>query len=1857
MGFYGNITNTSRTTFQFDKVYSSRFDMDGHCSADGVYNGRYVLVEYDSALDETLYKLPYILIIEDNAPDILYYATDSGQINDWAPDEEYYHYFKGPDKENPLTTSLLGNLKLIYLLKGQRYEVYNPNEIQFVRFNTSKTYQIIDEQTFISRYPWNTYGLISAPTDLQEKDEDWFLDYDIHRVYIANDELYYNEAEDVNPLIFNYTDIDGYTYGVIFPYGHYDYNEEPEFWQINSNSQINYNEKVFPTLDPLPLSEDEFTQNFNLDKQYYGTSRGYDSTVWQKVFVSGIEKYVMIAELNTVVPTFGLTADPPSLIPLNPHWGADSTNVYYSLHWQPQWGFRVKAANRRLTVPSVGPNGELFDESRQYGYSYMRDQSADATMYPSDVDVVLSAEFQDHDEEYNPTNKVLYYDPWSEYWQPSYRTTPGAIYFNKDGFNPRTIAYSSDLLDVNIPSRYNRDYYESHWENKDIISITPTGLSGNVYNTHDGTYVKKMGVDTQEFSLMLPSIGDTFAQIWDIVYGGRGTSTYVDRFNERLTDISWENGGDHLYRLGLRLRNGDNEYNTAALETLAGCINTAHDLLGMIIKPYPNKAAIEVDIDNLNSDRIFYDENEKKYYRKYTDYEYTALDPGDFDLITVDHRLDALDSDKLNTGIYWLGATSNAEDTVYNPNTTYYYKSVKEKYEPAEFNNNTNQLVSFPYDGYEWYIDKDNNLHDYIYTRKNLNSSTYVSGKYFIKVNEDEYEIAIGDFITGQIYYERSEPEFDKYVNYIHSTSETYQKDKQYYKVTVGDPVNLQDYYLPKTYFYVNSRGNVALDNNEDPTPGREYYLIKTDQLTDNLTNRGFIGVYVPGKYYYRALNGDFILDTTPSGSLINSSDNYYMQEEDPRPPVVEGEEREQWYPQPICFTMAEAKTIVDEASGESVLYIEKTTYVALDGTGVGKEKLTEATYIKNLYYIENSEYPDNSPVEFIVSEEEFDPEVLYYAKHTTYEARPAGSQVTLEIEHQFNLNALAKYREQTYFIKLRNDLNDISRVTELEFVTYNNLSINQMLEGSQTIFVFGDYPNSSEVSDVTFEDANDGIPFMSFKDRAAYEQRPSNDQPPIIQRVTNFYYAGTFHYRDPITGSFILDRRPRMVGNQYYIIDSSKVEKLELENNNTIDYVEEGTWYYKREEDNAYILLTPENFNEYSNNLIGHVYKKQGIYVLSDNRENEDVLLAKGMEWNVKAKSIPNHITLATREPVSKIKEIPLYANSDSTLNGMILKMYQTLEPDDINIRDTNTVAGSINKMKDLIAGFNSLVSRQLVIVDDAGRIHSSAISTAQKDSCTLEKIPGSAYVNADKYPTITANNLASRNIKQWITVHIDGDLTAPRVSIHHNFQPVQDTTSAVNKNTDNVVSNAAADNINLYTPIVDEMGHVVGKNTETVTLPYGFKTIAINSAAGNLETDMETSTTSIVAENTQDTLTINSHDKWIKLATDATNDTLTIAHEIHSITTTALTKDFNDTNSGDTFVATDIAHDVAGHITANQNHTYTLPYGWKTISTNGSSNTVTDLTANTTNVIANNCKDTLTINTGNKWIKMAGDDTNNTFTIAHEVNTITETPIADTNLDGIGHFTVQDITKDAAGHITAIQSHKYTLPYSFRNITVGAASSAATGSTGLTTAATLEADAYNDTLIINPSNKWIAISNDISNDTITIGHAAPVSATTTKGDSSDQAPQFGGTFKALYAEIDELGHVYSLTDHSITIPTIGITTATDGNVVTSGSFANSGALTLSTSQLGGLSLAASYTKASTSQAIANTDSLNTALGKLEYKADTAIAEFSNYASLSELQDEVANLKTIITNLVTLIPDSVISASDKEAFIDSLGE
>ena len=99
---------------------------------------------------------------------------------------------------------------------------------------------------------------------------------------------------------------------------------------VNTNSSTNGAVAQFKLIS---ASESNYTKNYNIDTAVYGEGRGYDSTVWQKVYTQGTEKYVMIAELNSVVPTFDLSADAPTMNPITPHFDADSTNVYYKLHW------------------------------------------------------------------------------------------------------------------------------------------------------------------------------------------------------------------------------------------------------------------------------------------------------------------------------------------------------------------------------------------------------------------------------------------------------------------------------------------------------------------------------------------------------------------------------------------------------------------------------------------------------------------------------------------------------------------------------------------------------------------------------------------------------------------------------------------------------------------------------------------------------------------------------------------------------------------------------------------------------------------------------------------------------------------------------------------------------------------------------------------------------------------------------------------------------------------------------------------------------------------------------------------------------------------------------------------------------------------------------------------------------------------------------------------------------------------------------------------------------------------------------------------------------------------------------------
>ena len=112
---------------------------------------------------------------------------------------------------------------------------------------------------------------------------------------------------------------------------------------------ISFTNKGIAVFDTTPAIQGEkinyYDFNYNVDRVYLQESfgRGYDSTVWQKVYLdddTNKEKYVMIAELNSVTPTFRVFTNKPSEISKGVYFDADtSTNLTYNMYVPNAWDF------------------------------------------------------------------------------------------------------------------------------------------------------------------------------------------------------------------------------------------------------------------------------------------------------------------------------------------------------------------------------------------------------------------------------------------------------------------------------------------------------------------------------------------------------------------------------------------------------------------------------------------------------------------------------------------------------------------------------------------------------------------------------------------------------------------------------------------------------------------------------------------------------------------------------------------------------------------------------------------------------------------------------------------------------------------------------------------------------------------------------------------------------------------------------------------------------------------------------------------------------------------------------------------------------------------------------------------------------------------------------------------------------------------------------------------------------------------------------------------------------------------------------------------------------------------------------
>ena len=735
-----------------------------------------------------------------------------------------------------------------------------------------------------------------------------------------------------------------------------------------------------------------------------------------------------------------------------------------------------------------------------------------------------------------------------------------------------------------------------------------------------------------------------------------------------------------------------------------------------------------------------------------------------------------------------------------------------------------------------------------------------------------------------------------------------------------------------------------------------------------------------------------------------------------------------------------------------------------------------------------------------------------------------------------------------------------------------------------------------------------------------------------------------------------------------YYEFDPNDENQVQTVHNNKDKYFYEpcpsgqvapqiGCYFTK--DDDGYHVMEQEKIA----GLTGPFYKlsNNDLYVMADTNHVYD----KYTVWNSNASIVPCSITLNRRKEKYVFEELKEFGIQYNTLLGILLEARRVLStsldtPEET--RDTSTVQGCINKLNDIFAYFDNRYPGQFLITDAYDRIVNAPITTAQSDIIT--NIGNSTESAVD----------ATEN--RWIEVNINSDPNSPQIKYQHNFNRVENTDTSSNKNAPEAgektgLNNTTDDTLSLYTPIVDGMGHVVGKNIETVVLPYGYKTFTTNGAVDGEndfystinEVEGGANTTDItvsgvnqsIASNTQDIIAIEPFNKWIQ--TKIEDDKINIAHSIHSVDITKNTEtDIND--NGDTITLQDMVFDKAGHIIENHPHTYTLPYGFKkvkVVNSAGASNTEGLSITATTTVIADNTQDQFSIETGNRWIRMSAvNGADNKITIQHEIHKQDthngEAKIDLTTADTPKTFDIKSYSFDEAGHVDGTITTTVSMPTNYGIFTDG--KTATTTAQGTQSTMTVKGDE-------------IHLLPTIGTDTIMFTHIGPdtttVNTTTTLASNTvggKPFASFGDSFTIANVSYDKQGHINGTSTFDIKIPEIMPTTtnARDGSnadVITTITInSKTGEIDATRDSVSNLKLTgftATATTSLTAEPIKNDDDVKTAFNKVESRLNGA----ENRLDTLQGEGEGSVAKAVadaISALSTLIETDYVKKTDYDA-------
>lgn len=306
--FYGNITDTGRAYFQFDKIFASRRDMDEAAAAgeDGIFPGRFVLVKYDPEINTFFSWQMLPGYKSENSEDNKIYAD--------ATCLQPYIYCASND------------FVLVEEKKNADWSYY---------FNSSKA-PLANEDDFNML---ESYYCVISPEN-NNKIKNYLVLMDSSRIIKV-----INKDNKGNIIGFTGYQIDednrsGY------PVNHWKIITENA--NLGSTSNFNY---IINYQNDYVIYHD--APGFDI--------RGYDATVWEKIYTDGKGQFIKVANLNGMVPSLEIVADAPSVLPQAPYLDAVSSDTHYRLHMPSNWGFQIKNAeiNQETQLPIL--SDEIID--------------------------------------------------------------------------------------------------------------------------------------------------------------------------------------------------------------------------------------------------------------------------------------------------------------------------------------------------------------------------------------------------------------------------------------------------------------------------------------------------------------------------------------------------------------------------------------------------------------------------------------------------------------------------------------------------------------------------------------------------------------------------------------------------------------------------------------------------------------------------------------------------------------------------------------------------------------------------------------------------------------------------------------------------------------------------------------------------------------------------------------------------------------------------------------------------------------------------------------------------------------------------------------------------------------------------------------------------------------------------------------------------------------------------------------------------------------------------------------------------------------------------------------------------------